>query len=113
MLHLRNVRLSDVILRNVTGLSSRNIRANYSTDDSEVSKDVEEKSGKSFGFQPVKEEGRLTFRLPDLSEREETYLKQQIRIILKPNCLQQEPAPGNARNLKNAKLKYSMLLNPL
>ena len=92
MLHLRKVGLSNIIFRNVTGLRSR---AAHTTSDAEVFADDDEESKRVPRFEPVSEEGKVTFRLPDLSEREETFLKQQVRIILTPDCLmQQEPESG-------------------
>ena len=92
MLHLRKVGLSNIVFRNVTGLRSR---AAHTTSDAEVFADDDEESKRVPRFEPVSEEGKVTFRLPDLSDREETFLKQQVRILLRPDCLmQQEPESG-------------------
>ncbi len=50
-------------------------------------------------FEPSAEEGHLTYTLPDLSAREETFVKQQIRIVLKPDCLQKENVEGKFRSV--------------
>jgi hypothetical protein len=57
-------------------------------------------------FEPSAKEGHLTYTLPDLSAREETFLKQQIRIDLKPDCLQKEHVEGKF-------CPFSQILGPL
>ena len=92
MLHLRNVRLSDVVLRNVAGLSNR---SSHSGTDQVASDTHDGGEVQGFEFRPKEAEERpLTFRLPDLSKREEAFLKQQVRIVLRPDCLQQEQNSG-------------------
>ena len=90
MMLLRNVRHSNVVLRNVAVLQGLHSKAAHTTTtDSEVFEVDDEKLKPIPRFEPVPEEGKLTFLLPDLSEREETFLKQQVRIILRPDCLRQ------------------------
>jgi hypothetical protein len=45
-------------------------------------------------FRPATEDGSLTFTLPTLSKREETFLKQQIRIALDPDCMKSDKISG-------------------
>ena len=95
MLHLRNIRSQKIIFRGVNAVPRPHAAVTFSTSDlASKFPENEENARKSKTFEPVKEERTLAFRLPDLSEREETFLKQQIRIILRPDCLQNETTPG-------------------
>ena len=96
MLHLRNVRLSDIVLRNVAGLSSRHGH----TGSSQVASDAHDGSDDMDPVSKLKPkdavERPLTFRLPDLSDLEEKFLKQQVRIILSPDCLKPDHKLGRS-----------------
>ena len=97
MFRLRKVRLPNVVSASI---NSRNVV--YKTSVRLCSSNVENSKtfySKSKKFEPKTEEGRLTFTLPDLSPREETFVKQQIRIVLQPDCLQTESVEGVCRFL--------------
>ena len=101
MLNLRSIRLRNVIGRNVITKCRRSKVALCSTltsttstlepgrsDESEtVSSDPVLR--KKWRFEALPEEGELKFKIPGLSVREETFIKQQTRIILRPDCMRE------------------------
>ena len=88
MLHLRSGRVPNVILRSVATVS---VRLQSSTSCSPANaKDLDEHEQE--GTRIPRKGGRsvttnLAFTIPGLSAREERYLKQQVRIVLEPDCL--------------------------
>ena len=88
MLHLRSGRVPNVILRSVATVS---VRLQSSTSCLPANaKDIDEHEQE--GTRIPRKKGRpvttnLAFTIPGLSAREERYLKQQVQIILKPDCL--------------------------
>ena len=92
MLSLQSVRVSSVVLRNILFTSyqkqsfcqSRLIEEDKLNGENATSGNATSRKSQ---FEPPPETGRLTFTIPGLSPLEETFTKQQIRIVLKPDCM--------------------------
>ncbi len=99
MLKLRSVRLQNVIRRNAVSKCRGSHVAFCSTQTTtttpalinDESKTVpsDSKTWKKCRFEASPEQLELKFKIPGLSVREETFIKQQTRIILWPDCMKE------------------------
>ena len=71
--------------------SSEKLQHSFCTTENNDVENIDDEQAPSrkprFKFEPAAETGQLTFTIPGLSPREETFVKQQVRIILKPDCM--------------------------
>ncbi len=93
MLNIRLIRLQNVIRQSVVTKCRRWQVAFCSTQTTTPEPDrINESSPetrKKMRFEALPEEGELEFKIPGLSVREETFVKQQTRIILRPDCMKE------------------------
>ena len=84
--------MSSVVLRNILFTSyqkqsfcqSRLIEEEKLNDENATSHNATSQKSR---FEPPPETGRLTFTIRGLAPLEETFMKQQSRIVLKPDCM--------------------------
>jgi hypothetical protein len=93
MLNIRPIRLKNVVRQSVVTKCRRWQVAFCSTQTTTPEPDRIDESGpetkKRLRFEALPEEGELKFKIPGLSVREETFVKQQTRIILRPDCMKE------------------------